>query len=45
MLSDVERIRSHPLVPKDIPVYGYVYQVESGRLIEVPQATAAGKAG
>jgi carbonic anhydrase len=45
VLSDVERIRSHALVPKNIPVYGYVYQVESGRLIEVPQATAAGKAG
>src|SRR5262249_9579125 len=44
VLSDVERIRSHPLVPKDIPIYGYVYQVESGRLLEVPQATAAGRA-
>src|SRR5688572_29316077 len=27
VLSDVERIRSHPLVPKNIPIYGYVYQV------------------
>jgi carbonic anhydrase len=40
---DVERIRSHPLVPRDIPVYGYIYQVESGRLVEVPQAAAAGR--
>jgi carbonic anhydrase len=33
--SDVERIKSHPLVPKDIPVYGYIYDVTSGSLIEV----------
>ena len=42
---DVERIRNHPLVPRDIPVYGYIYQVDSGRLVEVPQATAVGRAG
>ena len=40
---DVERIRNHPLVPRDIPVYGYIYQVESGRLLEVPRATAIGR--
>lgn len=40
---DVERIRNHPLVPRDVPIYGYIYQVETGRLVEVPQATAAGK--
>jgi carbonic anhydrase len=32
-------------VPKTIPIYGYIYDVRSGRLIEVPAATAAGKAG
>ncbi|WP_394829701.1 beta-class carbonic anhydrase [Pendulispora albinea] len=42
--TDVERIRTHPLVPGEIPIYGYVYQVESGRLIEVPEATQAGRA-
>jgi len=42
--TDVERIRNHPLVPRDIPVYGYIYQVESGRLLEVPLATAIGRA-
>jgi len=41
--EDVRRIRSHPLVAKDIPIYGYVYDVRSGKLIEVPAATAAGK--
>jgi carbonic anhydrase len=40
--TDVERIRNHPLVPKEIPIYGYIYQVESGRLLEVPAATAVG---
>jgi carbonic anhydrase len=44
VIDDVERIRRSPLVPRDIAVYGYVYSVESGRLIEVPDATAAGKA-
>jgi len=43
--TDVERIRNHPLVPREIPIYGYIYQVESGRLVEVPRATAIGKAG
>lgn len=41
--ADVRRIRSHPLVPGDVPIYGYVYDVKSGRLIEVPEATEAGK--
>jgi carbonic anhydrase len=36
--DDVERIREHPLVPESIAVYGYIYHVESGKLIEVPQA-------
>ncbi|MCR6479206.1 carbonic anhydrase [Variovorax sp. ZS18.2.2] len=43
VLEDVERIRNHPLVPKTIPIYGYIYDVRSGRLVEVPEATAAGK--
>ena len=42
--TDIERIRNHPLVPRDIPIYGYVYQVETGRLVEVPQAVAVGRA-
>jgi len=44
VLSDVERIKSHPLVPAELPVYGYIYDVKSGRLIEVPEATVAGAA-
>ena len=45
VVDDVTRIRSHPLVPRTIPIYGYVYDVGSGRLNEVPAATAAGAAG
>jgi carbonic anhydrase len=45
VLEDVMRIKANPLVPSDIPVYGYIYDVKSGRLIEVPEATAAGKVG
>ncbi len=44
VVEDVERIRTHPLVPKSIAIYGYVYDVKSGRLIEVKAAMAAGKA-
>jgi carbonic anhydrase len=42
--TDVLRIRSHPLVPKNIPIYGYIYDVKTGRLIEIPEATAIGVA-
>ena len=44
VLADVMRIRNHPLVPGRIPVYGYLYDVTTGRLLEVPEATAAGAA-
>lgn len=44
VLEDVLRIRNHPLVPSNIPVYGYIYDCKSGRLIEVPAATEAGQA-
>jgi len=36
--DDVERIREHPLVPENIAVYGYMDDVASGRLLEVPEA-------
>jgi len=44
VVRDVKRVRAHPLVPRSIPIYGYVYDVRSGRLVEVPEATRAGKA-
>ena len=45
VVDDVRRLRNHPLVPARIPVYGYVYDVKSGRLVEVPEATTVGAAG
>ena len=44
VVEDVQRIRRHPLVPAGIPIYGYVYEVETGVLREIPQATEAGAA-
>jgi carbonic anhydrase len=44
VVEDVQRIKRHPLVPGSIPVYGYIYDVKSGALVEIPEATAAGKA-
>lgn len=44
VIQDVARIRTHPLVPATIPIYGYVYDVSNGKLIEVPEAMEAGKA-
>ncbi len=45
VVEDVRRIRTHPLVPRRIPIYGYVYDVRSGRLLEVPDATTEGRVG
>jgi len=44
VLSDVQRIRNNSMVPADIPIYGYIYDTKTGKLIEVPEATEAGKA-
>jgi carbonic anhydrase len=43
VVDDVVRIRNHALVPRTIPIYGYIYDVRSGRLVEVPDATGAGR--
>jgi carbonic anhydrase len=43
VVQDVRRIREHPLVPTDVPIYGYVYDVKTGRLDEVKAATESGK--
>jgi carbonic anhydrase len=44
VIADVKRIRSHPLIPKSIPIYGYIYDVKTGKLEEVSEAMAVGKA-
>jgi carbonic anhydrase len=44
VVEDVVRIRSNSMVPADIPIYGYIYDCKSGNLIEIPEATEAGRA-
>jgi carbonic anhydrase len=44
VVEDVKRIKDHALVPQHIPVYGYIYDVKTGNLIEVPEATSIGRA-
>ena len=39
--NDVRRIRSHPLIPSSVAIYGYIYDVKNGQLVEVPEATRA----
>ncbi len=44
VVDDVTRIRNHPLVPASIVIYGFIYDVKTGRLVEVPEASKAGLA-
>ena len=44
VIDDVARIRNHPLVPKSIPINGFIYDVHSGELVEVEGAQEVGKA-
>ena len=44
VVTDVRRIRNHPLVPREIPIYGYIYDVKTGKLNEVPKASEEGRA-
>lgn len=41
--SDVRRIRAHPLVPGFIPIFGFLYDVATGRLEDVAAASEAGR--
>ncbi|MGA7972545.1 MAG: carbonic anhydrase [Pseudolabrys sp.] len=43
VVEDVKRIRTHPLVPGSIPIYGFIYDCATGRINEVKEASAAGK--
>jgi carbonic anhydrase len=38
--EQVERIKSHPWIPKQVAVRGFVYDVKTGRLHEVVEAAA-----
>jgi carbonic anhydrase len=41
--ADVHRIRNHPLVSPNVTIYGYIFDVKTGRLSEVREATEAGR--
>jgi carbonic anhydrase len=41
--ADVSRIRNLRSYPNEIPIYGYLYDVKTGRLNEVAEATQIGK--
>jgi carbonic anhydrase len=43
VVDDVTRIRRHPLVPGGIAIYGFIYDVATGRLEEVKEASKAGE--
>eukprot|EP01061_Rhynchopus_euleeides_P006759 TRINITY_DN157_c0_g4_i1.p1 TRINITY_DN157_c0_g4~~TRINITY_DN157_c0_g4_i1.p1 ORF type:complete len:194 (+),score=60.34 TRINITY_DN157_c0_g4_i1:64-645(+) len=43
VVADVKRIREHPLVARDVSIQGFIYDVKSGRLVEVKEATEAGR--
>jgi carbonic anhydrase len=44
VIEDVKRIRNHPLVPKYIPIWGFIYDVKTGKLIEIKAASQEGRA-
>jgi len=45
VLDDVARIKTHPLVPKTIPVHGFIFDVKTGKLVEVEEGKTVGTAG
>jgi carbonic anhydrase len=45
VLDDVARIKTHPLVPKTIPVHGFIFDVKTGKLVEVEEGKTVGSAG
>jgi len=40
VIEDVQRIRNHPLVSNTVLVYGYIFDVKSGKINAVPGAKA-----
>ena len=41
--ADVRHIRNHPLVSRNVTIYGYIFDVKTGRLNEIREATEAGR--
>lgn len=44
VLDDVIKIRNHPLISPEIPIYGLIFDVMTGKLIPVNKAMKAGRA-
>ena len=44
VVEDVRRIRNHPLVSQAVTIYGFLYDVKTGQLIEVEEASNIGVA-
>lgn len=44
VIADVRRIRKHPLVSSTVSIYGFLFDVKSGRLTEVAEASRIGRA-
>lgn len=42
VIDDVRTIREHPLVPKTISIYGFIYDCREGKLININEATIIG---
>jgi len=42
LVTDIARIRNHPLVPADVEIHGYMFHVETGRFVEVCRASETG---
>ena len=38
VVDDVTRIRQHPLVPGDVSIYGFIFDVKTGKQLEVVEA-------
>jgi carbonic anhydrase len=45
VVADVRRLRFHPLVPADVAIHGFLFDVSTGRLTEVEAASRLGRAG
>ena len=43
LIDDVKTIRNNPMVPGNIPIYGFLFNVKSGKLEEIEEANKAGR--
>ena len=38
ILEDLEKIKNHPLIPKNINIYGFIYDAKTGKLQPIEPA-------